>query len=69
MCKFMFLQQVQRSLGLALYRGWAKPMPGRCRNLVQHSNQPGPMAAEATDEDGEEAHAFYRHTHHTGYGG
>ena len=32
-------------------------------------NQPRPMAAEATDEDDEEAHAFYHHTHPPGYGG
>ena len=42
----------------------------RCRDLVQHPNQPRPMATEATDEDDEEAHAFYytrRHAfyHHT----
>ena len=55
MCKFIVLQQVRRSLGLALHRGWAKLMPGRCRDLVQHPNQPRPMATEATDEDDEEA--------------
>ena len=27
------------------------------------------IAAEATDEDGEEAHAFFHHTHPPGYGG
>ena len=26
-------------------------------------NQPRPTAAEATDEDDEEANAFYHHTH------
>ena len=26
-CKFIFLQQVRRGLGLALHSGWAKPMP------------------------------------------
>ena len=30
-CKSIFLQQVRRSLGLALHRGWVKLMPGRCR--------------------------------------
>ena len=68
-CKSIFLQQARRSLGLALHRGWAKLMLGRCRDLVQHPNQPRPMAAEATDEDDEEAHAFYHHTHPPGYGG
>ena len=46
-----------------------KPMLGRYRDLVQHSNQPRPTAAEATDEDYEEAHAFYHHSHPPGYGG
>ena len=44
MCKSIFLQQVRRGLGLALHRGWAKLTLGRCRDLVQHSNQPRPMA-------------------------
>ena len=69
MCKSVFLQQVRRGLGLALHRGWAKLMPDRCRDLVQHPNQPRPTAAEATDGDGEEAHATYHHTHSPGYGG
>ena len=34
--------QVRKSLGLALQRGWAKLMPDRCRDLVQHPNQPVP---------------------------
>ena len=59
----IFLQQVRRSLGFALHRGWAKLMHDRCRDLVQHPNQPRPMATEATDEDDEEARAFYHHTH------
>ena len=44
-------------------------MPGRCRDLVPHPNQPRPTAAEATDEDNEEARAFYLHAHPPGYGG
>ena len=36
---------------------------GRCRDVVRHPNQPRPTAAEATDEDEKEAHAFYHHTH------
>ena len=49
-CKSIFLQHARRSLVLALHRGWAKLMPGRCRDLVQHPKQPRPTAAEATDE-------------------
>ena len=32
-------------------------------------NQPRPMAAEVTDEDDEEAHAFYHHTRASSYEG
>ena len=38
-------------------------------DLVQDPNHPRPMAAEATDEDYEEAHAFYYHPHPPGYRG
>ena len=31
--------------------------------LKMHPNQPHPIAAEATDEDDEEARAFYHPTH------
>ena len=55
--------------GLALHRGWAKLMLDRCRDLVQYPNQPSPTAAEATDEDDEDARAFYHHTRPPGYGG
>ena len=61
-CKSIFLQQARRGLGLALHRGWAKLILGRCRDLVKHLSQSRPMAAEATDENDEEAHAFYHHT-------
>ena len=44
-------------------------MLDHCRDLVQHPNQPRPMAAEATDEDDEEAHAFYPPTYPPCYGG
>ena len=44
-------------------------MLDHCRDLVQNPNQPRPMAAEATDEDDKEAHAFYHHTQPPGYGG
>ena len=43
-------------------------MLGRCRDLVQHPNQHRPMATKATDEDDEEARAFYHHPHTPGYG-
>ena len=62
-CNSISLQQVRSSLGLALHRGWAELMLDRFRDLVQHRNQPRPTVAEATDEDDEEAHAFYHHTH------
>ena len=42
-------------------------MPDRCRDHVQHPNQPRPTAAEAAVENDEEAHAFYHHTHPPGY--
>ena len=58
MCKSIFLQRDRKRLGLALHRGWVKLVHDRCRDLVQHPNEPRPMAAEATDEDDEEAHAF-----------
>ena len=44
-------------------------MPDRFRDLVQHPNQSRPTAAEATDKDDEETHAFYHHTHPLGYRG
>ena len=44
-------------------------MLSRCRDLVQHSSQPRLKATEATDEDDEEAHAFYQYTYPPGYGG
>ena len=71
-CKSIYLHQVWRGLGLSLHRGWANLVLDRCRDLVQHPNQPRPMATEATeatDEDDEETYAFYHHTHPPGYGG
>ena len=44
-------------------------MHDRCRDLIQHPYQPCPMAAEAADQDDEEAHAFYHHTHPPNIGG
>ena len=58
-CKYIFPQQVRRGLGLAMHRGWAQLMPDRCRDLVQHTNQPRPCAAETTDKDNEEVHAAF----------
>ena len=49
--------------------GQAKFVVDRCRDLIQHPNQPRSMATQAPDEDDEEARAFYRHTHPPGYGG
>ena len=42
---------------------WAKLMLDRCRDLVEHPNQPHPMPTEATDEDDKEARACYHSTH------
>ena len=58
-----FLKEVRSGLGLALHHGWAKLMPAPCRDPLRQLNQPRSMAVEATDEDGEEACAFYHHTH------
>ena len=52
-----------------LSKGGQKNSRNRCRDLAQRPNQPRLMAAEATDEDDEEAHASYHHTHPPGYGG
>ena len=67
-CKSISLRQVRKGLGLALHRGWAKLMPDRLRGLVERPNQPRPTAVEATDEDDEDARAFYHHTYPPGYG-
>ena len=67
--KSIFLQQVRRGLGLALHRGWSKLMLDRCQDLVQQPNQPHPTEALGTDEDDEEARAFYHHNHRPGFGG
>ena len=44
-------------------------MHDRCRDLVQHPNQPRLMATDEDDEGDEEARGFYHHTHPPGYGG
>ena len=67
-CKFVFFQQIRKNPGLVLHRGWTKLVLDRCRDLVQHPNQPRSMAAEATDEEDEEARAFFQHTHPPGCG-
>ena len=43
-----------------------KPMLGRCRDLVQHPNQPRPTAADSIEADDEEARAYYYHNHPPG---
>ena len=63
MCKCSFLQQVRMGPGTRTAPRVSKLLLDRCRDLVQHPNQPRPMAAEATDEDDEKTHAFYHHTH------
>ena len=50
-------------LGWGLAGGKTVFAGGRCRDLVQHPNQARPTAAEATDEDDEEARAFYHPPH------
>ena len=37
--KRMFTQRIRRSIGLAVHRGWAKLLLGRCRGFVQDSRQ------------------------------
>ena len=49
--------------------GQVKLVLDRCRDLVQHFNQPRSMATEAPDGDDEEGYASYQHTHPPGYGG
>ena len=65
--KQIFTQQIRRSIGLALHRGWAKLLLGRCRGLVQDPRQPRIHAREA-DEDDTEAHECF-HFHQTRGGG
>ena len=50
-------------VGLIGIAQWVK------RNPVQHPKQFRPTAAEAADEEGEEARAFYHHTRPSGHGG
>ena len=38
--KQMFTQQIRRSIGLAVHRGWAKLLLDRCRDLAQGPRQP-----------------------------
>ena len=66
--KQVFTQRMRRSIGLAIHRGWAKLLLGRCRDLVQNLRQPRTHTRE-TDEDDAEAHAHF-HFHQTrGRGG
>ena len=64
----MFTQRIRRSIGLAVHRGWAKLLLGRCRDLAQDPRQPRTHTRE-TDEDDAEAHEYF-HFHQTrGRGG
>ena len=56
--QFHFPPAGPEELGLALHRGWANLMLNRFRDHVHYPNQPRPTAAEATNKDDEEAHAF-----------
>ena len=52
--KKMFTKQVDCPIRLAIHRGWAKLLLGRCRDRVQDPRQPRTHKREA-DEDGAEA--------------
>ena len=62
--KSVFLRQTRRICGLTAHRGWAKLLLDRCRDLVQHPNQP--RSTRWNDEDDAEAHAHYHYTHPPG---
>ena len=66
--KQMFTQQIRRSVGLAVHRGWAKLLLDRYRDLVQDSRQPRAYTREA-DEDAAEAHGHFRFHQTRGRGG
>ena len=66
--KQIFTQQIRRSIGLAVRRGWAKLLLDRCRDLAQDPRQPRTHTRE-TDEDGASEHEYF-HIHQTrGRGG
>ena len=52
--KQMFSQQIRRSIGLSVHRGWAKQLLDRCRDLAQNPQQPCTHPRE-TDQDDAEA--------------
>ena len=66
--KQMFTQQTRRSIGLAVHRGRAKLLLGRCRDLVQDPRQPRTHTREA-DEDGAEEHEYFGFHQTRGGGG
>ena len=67
--KQMFTQQIRRSTGLAVHRGWAKLLLGRCCDLVQDSRQPRTHTRETDEDDADtEAHEYF-HFHQTRGGG
>ena len=67
--KFIFPQQTRRGLRPALQRGWTGSMLDRCRDLIQHTNQPRPTAAGAIGADDEEACTFHHRNHPSGRAG
>ena len=60
-------QRIRHSIGLAVHRGWAKQLLGRCRDLDQDPRQPQTHTRE-TDEDDAEAYEYF-HFHQTRGGG
>ena len=66
--KQMFTRQIRRSIGLAVHRGWAILLLGRCREIVQYPRQPRTHTRE-TDEDDAEAHAYFYFNQARGRGG
>ena len=57
----MFTQQTRRSIGLAVNRGWAKPLLGRRRDLSQDPRQPLTHTREADEGDAEADECFHFH--------
>ena len=66
--KQMSTQRTRRSIGLAVHRGWAKPLLDRCRDLVQDPQQPRTRTRE-TDKDDAEAHEHFHFLQTRGGGG
>ena len=61
--KQMFTQQIRRSIGLAVHRGWAKLLLDRCRDLSRDSRQPRTHTREADEDDAEvDEHIHFHQT-------